>query len=192
MTPQTSHSADLAPPEPDCADPEGDSPGARIDVSVDADGWRVLLGADPADFVAQWAGAALDAAGARAGDIAVLLTDDAELQRLNSAFRQIDAPTNVLSFPGESGPHPFGDHLGDIAIALETVSREASEQAKRPADHAAHLIAHGVLHLLGYDHDEDAAAETMERMERDILASRGLSDPYAQRAACENGPDNDG
>ena len=110
--------------------------------------------------------------------LAVLLTDDASVRRLNAQWRGIDKPTNVLSFP--PGAHQQGPvtSLGDIAIAYETTAREAKEEGKPLADHLAHLAVHGFLHLLGHDHETDAAAEDMEHLERVILARLGVPDPY--------------
>jgi probable rRNA maturation factor len=110
--------------------------------------------------------------------LAVLLTDDASIRRLNAQWRHIDKPTNVLSFPpGSHQPGPVTS-LGDIAIAYQTAAREAKEENKPFADHLTHLAVHGFLHLLGHDHDTDAAAEEMEHLERVILARLGVPDPY--------------
>jgi probable rRNA maturation factor len=116
--------------------------------------------------------ATLRAEGRTGATVAILLTADARLQALNRAFRGKDAPTNVLSFTGT------GDNLGDIALALGVCAREAAEQGKTLAAHLQHLTAHGVLHLLGYDHETDAQAEVMEARERQILAGLGVADPY--------------
>jgi probable rRNA maturation factor len=105
----------------------------------------------------------------------ILLTDDGTVQDLNGRFRGQDKPTNVLSFPAPGG---IGS-LGDIALAYATCAREADEQGKPLEDHLQHLVAHGVLHLLGYDHLEEAEAEVMETEERRILAGLGVPDPYA-------------
>jgi len=107
--------------------------------------------------------------------LAILLTDDERLRALNGGFRGKDAPTNVLSFPA-AGPDPGG--LGDIALAFGVCAREAAEQGKTLAAHLQHLTAHGVLHLLGYDHESDVEAEAMEAKERAILATLGVDDPY--------------
>lgn len=105
--------------------------------------------------------------------IVVALDSDAAVRRLNRTYRGKDKPTNVLSFPGEK---PF---LGDIALARQTVLREAREQGKRPADHLTHLVMHGTLHLLGYDHERDERqARRMERLETRLLAAMGIADPY--------------
>lgn len=108
--------------------------------------------------------------------IAVLLTDDQAVADLNARFRNRPGPTNVLSFPAAEGA---GDHLGDIALAYGVCAAEAQAQGKPFADHLQHLVAHGVLHLVGYDHATDAEAEDMEGLERMILAGLGVPDPYA-------------
>jgi probable rRNA maturation factor len=105
--------------------------------------------------------------------IAILLTDDAEMRTLNRTWRDKDAPTDVLSFPsGENA------NLGDIAIAFETTRREAQEGGLSLADHVSHLVVHGVLHLLGFDHPDYTQAEQMEDLERRALATLGIADPY--------------
>jgi probable rRNA maturation factor len=111
--------------------------------------------------------------------VAVLLTDDASIRRLNAQWRHIDKPTNVLSFPAVSSPQGPVRSLGDIAIAYETTAREATKEGKPFADHLAHLAVHGFLHLVGHDHDTDATAERMEGLERVILARLGVPDPYS-------------
>ncbi len=115
-----------------------------------------------------------------ADDIAILLTDDAGIAELNTDFRDKPGPTNVLSFPAHPSAAP---HLGDLALAHGVCAREAAEQGKSLADHLAHLVVHGVLHLVGYDHEDDAEAEEMEAMERSILAGLGVADPYASEGA---------
>ena len=112
--------------------------------------------------------------------VTVLLTDDASIQSLNARFRGKDQPTNVLSFPA---PETAAPHLGDIALACGVCAREAEVQGKSLQHHLMHLTAHGVLHLLGYDHETDAEAEEMEGMERAILATLGVPDPYAEPGA---------
>lgn len=112
---------------------------------------------------------------------AVLLTDDASMRRLNTQWRGIDKPTNVLSFPAAPGTSEYlgaVKSLGDIAIAYETTAREAADEDKPFDHHLAHLAVHGFLHLLGYDHQDDAAAMNMEQRERTILARLGVPDPY--------------
>lgn len=108
--------------------------------------------------------------------VTVLLADDETLQDLNARFRGKDTPTNVLSFPAAPSARP---HLGDVALGFGTCEREANEQNKPLCAHLTHLVAHGVLHLVGYDHEIEAEAEVMETLEREILAGLGLPDPYA-------------
>lgn len=124
-------------------------------------------------------------------EISVLLCDDARIAELNADFRGKPAPTNVLSWPSEAvspaeAPVKAEDgFLGDIAIARETVEKEALEQQISVEDHVTHLIAHGILHLLGYDHETEADAEVMEGLERKALAAMGIADPYARGPADE-------
>jgi probable rRNA maturation factor len=115
------------------------------------------------------------------GEIAILLTSDEVLADLNARFRGKSGPTNVLSFPAPPAARP---HLGDIAIAFGVCEREALEQGKRLEHHLMHLVAHGVLHLVGYDHQTKTEAEDMEALERRVLAGLGAPDPY-QAAAPE-------
>lgn len=113
-------------------------------------------------------------------EVALVLTDDAESQALNKRWRGKDKPTNVLSFPDDSSLPPQVPHrpLGDIVLAFETVTREADEAHRSFNDHAAHLVVHGILHLLGHDHENRTEAEAMEAQETEILASLGIPDPY--------------
>jgi probable rRNA maturation factor len=122
--------------------------------------------------------AAAAAVSTSAGEVAILLTDDSAIQALNRGGRAKDEPTNVLSFPA---PEPLPGApvmLGDIVIAYETVSREAAAERKPIADHLSHLVVHGFLHLMGYDHDADEEAAAMERLETEILVRLGVPDPY--------------
>ena len=119
--------------------------------------------------------AALAEAGTRRrGELSVVLSDDAHLRTLNRDYRGKDRPTNVLSFPM---PEETG-LLGDVVFALETIQRESAEQGKSFEDHFIHLLIHGVLHLHGYDHQDDASAEDMERREIRALARLGIDNPY--------------
>ncbi|MHB1111068.1 MAG: rRNA maturation RNase YbeY, partial [Devosia sp.] len=108
-----------------------------------------------------------------------VLTDDAEQRVLNRDWRGIDKPTNVLSFPQIEPFSPLIGILGDITLARETLEREAKEFEKSFEDHFTHLVVHGFLHILGYDHVEEADALVMEGLETQILASMGIADPYA-------------
>jgi probable rRNA maturation factor len=119
-------------------------------------------------------------------ELAVMLTDDAGIRTLNSNWRGVDKPTNVLSFPalhptGRNGPDDAPRMLGDIAIAYETTRKEANDEQKPFDHHLSHLAVHGFLHLIGYDHEKNDDAETMETLEAEILAQLGIPDPYADR-----------
>lgn len=142
-----------------------------IEIEVEAEAWTGAL-PDAEAVVERAAQAAL---GTAEGDIVVLLTDDAAVRELNGRFRDKDRPTNVLSFPAPENAFP---HLGDIVLAYGVCATEAEAQGKTLADHLSHLVVHGVLHLLGRDHEDDAEAEEMEAEERDILAQIGVADPY--------------
>lgn len=122
-------------------------------------------------------------------EISILFADDSELQRLNSDWRGKDKPTNILSFPMWSR-HDAAQHLaagqgsfllGDLALAHETIAREALDEGKSLSDHLMHLLVHGTLHLLGHTHEAEAEAQVMEALEIRILASLGIADPYAAR-----------
>lgn len=112
----------------------------------------------------------------------VALSSDAQVRQLNAAFRGIDKPTNVLSFPASAQPPVAGERraLGDIIVACETVLRESAEQEIPAGHHLQHLVVHGLLHLLGYDHLSDDQAAVMEQLETRILATLGIPDPYAE------------
>lgn len=112
-------------------------------------------------------------------EIGVVLTDDQRMRALNLAWRGINEATNVLSFPAPERPSSGPRLLGDLVFAHETLMREASTAGLPPRHHLSHLAVHGVLHLLGYDHQSDKEAEAMEHRERAILARLGVSDPYA-------------
>ena len=116
------------------------------------------------------------------GELALTFSNDAALRRLNGRYRGKDKPTNVLSFgsPDDWRGAPDGQPrpLGDVILARETVFREARAQGKTPPDHACHLVVHGVLHLLGYDHQRPADASRMEAIEIDVLSQLGIADPY--------------
>ncbi len=117
---------------------------------------------------------------AKGAEVSLLLCDDARIRDINREWRGLDKPTNVLSFP--AAPRIMlakSPAVGDIAIAYETVAREALDEGKTFRDHYMHMVAHGFLHLLGYDHETDAEAEEMEGLEISILSALGVADPYA-------------
>ena len=114
-------------------------------------------------------------------EVSLCLADDEQLRALNARWRGVDKPTNVLSFPAAPSERPSGaPTLGDIALAFETLEREAEDFDAPLADHYRHLVAHGFLHLIGYDHRTDEEAERMEALETRILARLGVADPYAR------------
>ena len=132
----------------------------------------------PASF-RRWVEAALRGAKRRRpAELSIRVVDADEGRALNRDYRGKDYATNVLSFPIELPPGVASPLIGDLAICAPVVLREAAGQGKRPGDHWAHLTIHGVLHLLGYDHIEDAEAEAMEALETRILAGLGIADPY--------------
>lgn len=118
-------------------------------------------------------------------ELAIVLTDDSTIRSLNRDWRHTDKPTDVLSFPAAQTPAGDGAarHLGDIVIAYETTASEAASEGKPFLHHLAHLAVHGYLHLAGYGHDADNEAKAMESLERGILATLGIADPYAARDA---------
>jgi probable rRNA maturation factor len=108
-----------------------------------------------------------------------LLTNDAAIRKLNKQWRKIDKPTNVLSFP--AGGATRDALLGDIVIAYETLKRESRDEDKKFVHHLSHLAVHGFLHLMGYDHQNDSEAESMEELERVIMTRLRMPDPYLAR-----------
>lgn len=162
--------------------------GATAPVSVETD-ILVEAGAWPDEAgLARLAGPAIDAALRESGAVAaqpvelsLVFTDDAHIRELNRQWRSKDKPTNVLSFPAFQTRigDPLPPMLGDIILASETVASEAGLEGKPLEHHISHLIVHGVLHLIGYDHENDADAETMESAERRALATLAIPDPYA-------------
>jgi probable rRNA maturation factor len=148
----------------------------KIDVLVDSDRWK-----DPAKTrtaVRRAIGEAAATVSTTGTEVAIVLTDDSAVRQLNRLWRGIDAATNVLSFPARRKPADEPPHLGDIVLAYETIAREAGAEGKPFAHHLAHLAVHGFLHLIGYDHDKNADAETMEQTERKILRRLHIPDPY--------------
>ena len=156
------------------------------EVLVVAECWQIEPDAEAIIQRAVAAAAETVDAGLGEAELAVMLTDDAGIRTLNSNWRGIDKPTNVLSFPalppaGPIGPDDAPRMLGDIAIAYETTRKEADDEQKPFDHHLSHLAGHGFLHLIGYDHETDGEAESMETLEQEILAQLGIPDPYADR-----------
>ena len=179
---------------PPLGDPE---PALAVEILIESEAWRMLPEAEDIvrraiTFAATCPHPTLPSSRGKAGwghhrdaELSVLLCDDETIARLNTQWRGQQKPTNVLSFPAPPLQGAVPDEkipLGDIAIAYETLAREAEENGKTVSEHLSHLVVHGFLHLLGYDHHMDDDAERMERLERDILARIGVADPDA---ACD-------
>ena len=160
-----------------------------IDVIIEDDRWSDVA----LEALAEKAGAAVfqELGLAPEWEVCVMACDDARIADLNAEFREKPTPTNVLSWPSEErgaevdGANPFAPkgpdpELGDIAIAYETCAREAQDAGKTFADHVTHLMIHGILHLLGYDHIRDLDATLMEQLETRILGKMGIDDPYRE------------
>ncbi|MDX8435817.1 rRNA maturation RNase YbeY [Mesorhizobium abyssinicae] len=151
-----------------------------IDISIEAGDWPDEAGltrlVDHA-VAAAFAETGVDGA----SELSIVFSDDAHIRTLNAGWRGKDKPTNVLSFPAFPFPKggPLPPMLGDIVLAAETVAREAALEDKPLANHITHLVIHGLLHLLGHDHETDAEAEEMEAIERAALARLAIPDPYA-------------
>jgi probable rRNA maturation factor len=155
----------------------GAGEAARIALRVEEPKWRV------ADLTVLRRAARLTLTSRRrAGELTVLLTNDDRLCAFNEQFRRKARPTNVLSFPATSQDEGY---LGDIAIAFGVTEREAATARKDLTEHAAHLVVHGVLHLLGYDHESAREARAMEGLEVAILEQMGIGNPYAVPVAAE-------
>ena len=153
-----------------------------VEVSVECELWAALPNAE--NLAAQ----AIDKARRvtkiklhKDAEVSVLLVDDARIRSLNAQWRNIDKATNVLSFPA-SAPGKLASNLllGDIVIAFETVQREAGDESKSLANHFSHLVVHGFLHLIGYDHENEGDAETMEALEIKVLAGLKIANPYSE------------
>jgi probable rRNA maturation factor len=162
----------------------------HLDVVVESPLWA---GLPEAEALAEAALAAAERVAAvrlaPGAEVSLLLADDARLRALNAAWRGKDRPTNVLSFPaGGRGRLDRAPVLGDIAIAFETLCAEAGAEGKSRADHFSHLVVHGFLHLIGYDHETPDEAEEMESLETAILAGLGIADPYSGGVLVERGP----
>jgi probable rRNA maturation factor len=174
-TPSASSSVEPAPAEPEPPEP------LSVTILDEAGDWSAFAIREAAIRAAAAALAAHPRCEeAQAAEACVVLADDALLQSLNRTYRGKDAPTNVLSFPFEGAPGAVRPRqLGDVVLAVETIRNEAREQGVAPIHHLQHLVVHGLLHLLGFDHATEAQAEVMERLEAQILAALGVPDPYA-------------
>ncbi|RTL72497.1 MAG: rRNA maturation RNase YbeY [Hyphomicrobiales bacterium] len=165
-------------------EPEPPSRGVTLDIVEEAGDWSAFAEVSDAIHAAAEALSRRPEARGLIGQCAsIVLSDDASVAALNKTYRGKATPTNVLSFPFEA-PAGTGDadaehYLGDIIFACETVAREAAEMAIPPTHHLQHLVVHGLLHLLGFDHVEDAEAEHMEAIETEVLKGLGIADPYA-------------
>ena len=156
-----------------------------IEVTVEAPAWQTAV-TDPEQLCRRAVSAVLSFEVATVPvEVGIVLADDARVRVLNRDFRGQDRATNVLSFPAGDAQWPAGQPrlLGDVVVALETIQREAAGDGTSLGDHLAHLLVHGTLHLLGYDHESDDEAERMEAREIELLAGLGIADPYRPEAA---------
>ena len=153
---------------------------ANVEVQIATDDQSVPA----ADELARWVGRAIDAVGRKPeNEVSVRVVDAPEMQELNSEFRSKDTPTNVLSFPaGDIDGLPVDAELplGDIVVCAAVVEEEAKQQGKVSADHWAHMMVHGTLHLLGFDHQNDEDAAAMEGLEIKVLTEHGVANPYSE------------
>ncbi len=154
-----------------------------VAIAVEDEAWNAIPGLEHltrATVAAAFAVTGVEEAGF---DASILFADDAAMAALNGKWRGKAHATNVLSFPAEDMPLPDGEArpLGDIILASGVVAREAAQQGKSLPDHTTHLIIHGLLHLLGYDHQDDGEAREMEGLETEILKGLGISDPYERQ-----------
>lgn len=157
----------------------------QIDIAIHTENWRnIYTNEDALNALCEKTILTSGTIGAlswpQVSELSIVFTDDAEMTDINGEWRKQLKPTNVLSFPGDDIEvgEPAGPMIGDIIFAYETIEREANEQSKSFEDHLTHLLAHGFLHLFGYDHIEDEEAELMESLETKILASLEIGDPY--------------
>ena len=149
-----------------------------VDVSVADEGWREIVPAIDEIFKRVKAVLPDTVLPAASQEVSLVLTDDAAIRRLNRDYRGKDAATNVLSFPTIEAP----GLLGDIVLARETIMREAADKGASFKSHVTHLIIHGLLHLLGHDHQTEAEAAVMEAIEIAALAKLGIANPYVLKA----------
>jgi probable rRNA maturation factor len=155
----------------------------QVAISIEDESWQDLASniTSLCESALTKAWQSLDDQSASEAWVSILLTNDQQMRSLNNRYRNKDAPTNVLSFPSPENTaraEDAGHVLGDIALSAQTIIREAAEQSKTVPDHLAHLLVHGLLHLLGYDHDVDDEAAVMEQLEIDILGTMDVPNPY--------------
>lgn len=155
--------------------------GSRLDMVIDRRFWSLQTVEDVRNRVGAATDLACDSCGWPALEVGALLCDDARISELNGQFRGKPTPTNILSFPSgdDLAPDAVSVAPGELAIAFETVHEEAARDEKSFADHFVHLWLHGLLHLMGHDHETDVEAEAMEGTETRLLAELGIADPYA-------------
>ena len=139
----------------------------------------------PLDQLEAWVTAALRSQDLEEAEVSLYIVDEAESQELNGQYRGKNKPTNVLSFPADIPAEVGVPLLGDLVVCAPVVEREAQEQGKSLAAHWAHMLVHGSLHLLGFDHIEDADAETMEQLETEIITGLGFPAPYLESLTAE-------
>ena len=168
-------------------DDDPEPPGRlHLDILIEDGDWSAFAPVDEA--LRQVADAVAQRLDIDAAEAAIALSSDERVRALNRTYRGKDKPTNVLSFPAGEHAAPFGlrRHLGDVVLAAETVAREAAAEGTPPRHHLQHLAVHGLLHLLGYDHDTEPQAREMEALEAEILAQIGVPDPYAAQYSPES------
>lgn len=161
-----------------------------IDISIDCESWSNIKYESIAQKAIEQAIRLANVVIREGAEVSVLLTNDNAIQILNREWRGKNKPTNVLSFPG-SDDLETALILGDIVVAYETTMREATEEQKSFDDHFTHLIVHGCLHLLGFDHETSEEAEEMENLERLVLAQLGVTDPYLDTSLIQTMMDHD-
>ncbi|MFO8024220.1 rRNA maturation RNase YbeY [Thiohalophilus sp.] len=147
-------------------------------MSIEVEVQRIAATGPPDAEIQRWASAALQAEKREEAELTVRLVEEAESAELNEQYRHKSGPTNVLSFPFECPPEVELALLGDLVICAPVVQREATEQGKQETAHWAHMVVHGTLHLLGYDHLQQDEAEAMERREISIMEELGYTNPY--------------
>ena len=169
--------------------PSSTSSSLAVEVVRHAEIWdRIALGDATLARAARAAFTGASHARQETCEATIVLTDDAEMRALNRAWRGKDSSTNVLSFPAGCSPGAIASEprpLGDVVLAAETVLAEAADRDIPAADHAVHLVVHGMLHLFGFDHERDEGAEAMEALETKVLSALGIADPYAEDAQAD-------